>query len=875
MAISAGPISAVAETSAGPPEAVSGPASGRPSWDGSVGGFSGGSTLVSTAITGAILPYPVRQDGLVTTPGSDGRGAGDDRWPPEPPRPEGEQATTALPRRGGQYPYPYPAPEAAPDPEPAPADVDPAPGTGEAPGDDGAPQHPAPPRWTPPASPPDPGSYPPVSYQPPSSYPSPAPYQQPGAYQPPPGHREPPPYPHDAYGAASYPPPASYGPPPASHGGQQPPQYGQQPGSYGAPPASYGEQGPAYGPPTPPYGPAPSGPGWGPPTAPGAGYDPSGPTGPPAADHAPTEQRPAAEQRYESPPRGSHLPSYQEPFAPNPDGSPDSRAAGAPTAPGRTGPRKLTVTRVAAFRSRELTTRGVEIFRRAAAADGADRSGLTALTYAVMSNYAVDAAVAVALANTLFFAAATAESSGKVLLYLVITVAPFAIVAPLIGPALDRLQRGRRIALAASSFARAVLAIIMAFNFDSWVLYPAALGMLVLSKSFSVLKAAVTPRVLPPDITLVQTNSRMTVFGLLAGFAAGAVAGLLAWAFGSTGALIFTAIISIGGGWLCLRIPAWVESTAGEVPVETLGQHDKSAGRFTLPVITTLWANGTIRIETGFLALFIAFVIKSEFTDSSAFTQLLMLGLVGAAAGIGGFLGNGLGARLPLNKPETTSIISLGATVLSTVIAILAPGLVTAAIVGLVGSTASSLAKVCLDSVIQHELPEASRASAFGRSETVLQLSWVFGGVVGLLIGGVWSFGHDKVYSIGFSVVTVLLVVGLIQSMLVERGRSLFPWLDYSKLTARLRRGSGSAGSASTQALQTNPAGPAYPPGPPTGGFAGPPRSVGDPRADPRADRQTPPPHAAPANQPPTTAQPPVRRDIRDAGKPGKNRKKA
>ena len=93
-----------------------------------------------------------------------------------------------------------------------------------------------------------------------------------------------------------------------------------------------------------------------------------------------------------------------------------------------------------------------------------------------MGNYAVDAALAVALANTLFFAAATAESTGKVLLYLLITVAPFAVIAPLIGPALDKLQHGRRIALAASSFARAVLAIVMAFNFDSWVLYPCALG---------------------------------------------------------------------------------------------------------------------------------------------------------------------------------------------------------------------------------------------------------------------------------------------------------------------------------------------------------------------------------------------------------------
>ena len=58
-----------------------------------------------------------------------------------------------------------------------------------------------------------------------------------------------------------------------------------------------------------------------------------------------------------------------------------------------------------------------------------------------MLTYALDAAVAVALANTLFFAAATAESTANVALYLAITVAPFALVAPVIGPALDRLQQ--------------------------------------------------------------------------------------------------------------------------------------------------------------------------------------------------------------------------------------------------------------------------------------------------------------------------------------------------------------------------------------------------------------------------------------------------
>src|SRR4029078_12653888 len=98
------------------------------------------------------------------------------------------------------------------------------------------------------------------------------------------------------------------------------------------------------------------------------------------------------------------------------------------------------------------------LVHRAATAEGADKSGLTALTWPVVANFAVDAAMAVALANTLFFAAASGESKGKVALYLLITIAPFAVIAPLIGPALDRLQHGRRVALAMSFMLSTALA---------------------------------------------------------------------------------------------------------------------------------------------------------------------------------------------------------------------------------------------------------------------------------------------------------------------------------------------------------------------------------------------------------------------------------
>lgn len=433
-------------------------------------------------------------------------------------------------------------------------------------------------------------------------------------------------------------------------------------------------------------------------------------------------------------------------------------------------PRKITVTRVAAMRSRDLTRQGIRSFHRAASADGAGESGLTSLTYSVMANYASDAALAVAMANTLFFAAATAESRSNVALYLLITVAPFALVAPFIGPALDRVQRGRRWALAGSFAVRALLAVVMAVNYDSWLLYPCALGVLVLSKSFGVLKAAVTPRVLPSELSLVKTNSRLTVFGLVASGVAGAVASGFALALGSSGALFFTAVVMAVGTWLCLRIPAWVEVTEGEVPTTILYTQAPPHGTAVRQplgrrVLTGLWGNGTIRVLTGFITLFVAFVAKA--TEESATAQIAVLGLVGVAAGVGSIVGNVAGARLSMGRPDTVVLGCAAAAVTLAVVAALVPGLGTAVLAALVAAGASGLAKVSLDATLQRDVPEVSRASAFGRTETVLQLAWVFGGAFGVLL--------PPAYWVGFTVVGAVSALGLVQTIVTSRGATLLP----------------------------------------------------------------------------------------------------
>nr|WP_040510242.1 MFS transporter [Gordonia soli] len=526
-------------------------------------------------------------------------------------------------------------------------------------------------------------------------------------------------------------------------------------------------------------------------------------------------------------PRGSGRNAYLPPPTHNPhlpplDGDGDAygetgrlggngtRAMPADHEPGT--PKKLTVARVAAMRGRELTGKGIGKIHRAATADGADRSGLTALTLPVIVNFAVDAAMAVALANTLFFAAATGESKTSVALYLALTIAPFALIAPLIGPILDRMQHGRRIAMATTFGLRVVLALLIMANsswdpvagqlqYDPWVLYPCALGLLVLSKSFGVLKSAVTPRVVPPTIDLPRVNSRLTTFGLVGGtIIGGALAALFEMLLGKVlpihipGAMAWLAVIAAGGAYLCMKIPSWVEVTEGEIPT-TITYHGEPSTPEPKPgakpsarardgaraiaekmrqplgrkVVAGLWGNGTIRILTGFLTLFVAFYAKAQQGVHSDWTQLLLLGAVGAAAGVGNFLGNGVGTRLELKNPPSIVVWATAGCFAVAVLAAVFGNIFFAAVAAFVASGTSAIGKVCLDSSIQDDLPEESRASAFGRSETVLQLSWVFGASLGVLL--------PPTLWIGFTVVAVLLGAGLLQTVLTTRGSTLVPGL--------------------------------------------------------------------------------------------------
>src|SRR6476469_9069787 len=83
---------------------------------------------------------------------------------------------------------------------------------------------------------------------------------------------------------------------------------------------------------------------------------------------------------------------------------------------------------------------------------------------------ATDTLVTVSLAGTLFFSIPSGAARDKVALYLLLTMAPFAVVAPLVGPAIDRIRGGRRFMVILATGLRSLVCVFMVQHVDDLLL---------------------------------------------------------------------------------------------------------------------------------------------------------------------------------------------------------------------------------------------------------------------------------------------------------------------------------------------------------------------------------------------------------------------
>ena len=79
-------------------------------------------------------------------------------------------------------------------------------------------------------------------------------------------------------------------------------------------------------------------------------------------------------------------------------------------------------------------------------------------------------------------------------------------------------------------------------------------------------------------------------------------------------------------------------------------------------------------------------------------------------------------------------VVVLLADVAVVVVTAVAFTLPTAVALGLTAGTCQSLGKLSLDALIQRDVPETVRTSVFARAETLMQLSWVMGGFLGIAL---------------------------------------------------------------------------------------------------------------------------------------------
>jgi MFS family permease len=374
-------------------------------------------------------------------------------------------------------------------------------------------------------------------------------------------------------------------------------------------------------------------------------------------------------------------------------------------------------------------------------ASGAGESGLYRLIERHAFNAAGDAALAISLAGTLFFQVPSGQARGHIALFLAITMLPFAVMAPLIGPFLDRFRRGRRWAIGSTMAIRALGCWSLAGYVQSqsnWM-FIAALICLIASKAYGITRASAVPRVLPPTLSLVKANSRISLAGLAGAGLSGPLAALLSLP-GPEWSLRYAAVVFIGGTILAIKLPADVDSSEGEeqVPYRDVAADETSrrAGRYgiTPAVITALRCNAGLRMLSGFLTLFMAFLLREKPIHGWEDHKTALLALVLGSVGVGSTLGTLVGSVLKSRTPEIVVLVTLILDAAAAVFAALFFGLFPAMVLGLTAGLTQSLGKLSLDALIQREIPESVRTSVFSRSETLLQLSWVFGGFIAVIM---------------------------------------------------------------------------------------------------------------------------------------------
>jgi hypothetical protein len=277
--------------------------------------------------------------------------------------------------------------------------------------------------------------------------------------------------------------------------------------------------------------------------------------------------------------------------------------------------------------------------------------------------------------------------------------------------------------LVAAAAGRVLFALLMARWLKSLLLFPAALGLLVLSKGHAVAKASLDPGTVHSNDELVKANGRLAIVAAIVGFAAAGPAAAILKLVGAAWVLRVAAVLYITGAFAAVRcrpVPP-PPSPAVDPSVDPNG--------LSRGVTAASSAMAALRGVVGFVTFAVAFDFRRHHAPSWWF------GAVIAASLAGTFIGAVLGPRLRAVVREERML--LGALSLVTVVAVIAGRVDTRPFVAALAFTVglcSGGARLAFDAIVQRDGLQSVQGRSFARFEATFQLAWVGAALVPVVI---------------------------------------------------------------------------------------------------------------------------------------------
>ena len=333
-----------------------------------------------------------------------------------------------------------------------------------------------------------------------------------------------------------------------------------------------------------------------------------------------------------------------------------------------------------------------------------------------------EATMVVALADSFFFDVDLDGARSRLLAFLVVSFAPFLVVASLMGRLIDRARGGRRAMVVMVAIVRAVVQVAMIAVTDDIALFPLVFVALVLQKTYNVSKQALVPAAVSDENELVEANSKLGVMAGLAGAAAVVPAAGVQLLLGSGATLAYGTTFFVVAALMARGLP---DETRAVPDLPDAAEGDAATSDIHVGWVAML----VLRAASGFTLFHVALWMRSEGAPA------VMLGAAVAAGSTGAMIGN-LTARMLRRRVDEERMLA-GTLVMACVVtaaSIALGGHLAGVVVAAAVNLALAIGRLSFESIVQRDGPVSNRGRAFATFETRFQFGWVFAATLAVVV---------------------------------------------------------------------------------------------------------------------------------------------